>query len=280
VCEKKALVGEVKMERNFIFDDLRVNPSYDIAFRSGIGMRDAQQDAAYIASSDEDVLAVVCDGMGGIDGGQLASKTAVEAFVEYYQAYVRQDASGSTWMQRAAEEIDDIVYSLSDTDGHRIGAGTTLLATVIHAGQINWLSVGDSRIYILRGDEMVQVACDHNYFLTLNQQRQDEQISPEKYREEALNGEALISFIGMGGLLMMDRNEVPLQLIRGDVILLCTDGLYRTVSPQEIQTIVKESSSVKEATEYLDKLIQHRATPFQDNYTFVIIKKISGDQYE
>lgn len=268
------------MERNCIFDDLRVNPSYDIAFRSGIGMRDSQQDAAYIASSDEDVLAVVCDGMGGIAGGQLASRTAVEAFVEYYQAYARQDASGSAWMQGAAEAIDDIVYSLSDMDGRRIGAGTTLLATVIHTGQINWLSVGDSRIYIFRGDEMVQVTCDHNYFLTLNQQRQDEQISPEKYREEARNGEALISFIGMGGLLMMDRNEVPLQLIRGDVILLCTDGLYRTVSPQEIQTIVKESSSVKEATEYLDKLIQHRAVPYQDNYTFVIIKKISGDQYE
>ena len=270
----------MRMEKNCIFDDLRSNPTYDISFKSAIGKRESQQDAAYIAASDDDVLAVVCDGMGGISGGQLASRTAVEAFIECYQTYAQQDAAGFAWLKNAAEVIDDIVYSLCGPDGQRLGAGTTLVSIILHDGQINWLSVGDSRLYILRGNEMVQVTNDHNYFLTLNRQRQNGQISSEVYQEEACNGEALISFIGMGGLLMIDINEVPFALVPGDVILLCTDGLYRTVSDQEIKTIVTESESMQEAANHLEKIIEHRSHPYQDNYTFVLIKKESGDRNE
>ena len=262
--------------KNCIFDDLRCARHYDIAIMSEIGKRDSQQDAAYVAATDDDVFAVVCDGMGGVAGGQLASSTAVEAFTEYYQISNQQGLSNFEWMQAAAETVDDIVYSLENSDGKRIGAGTTLLSVVAHKNQINWLSVGDSRIYIIRGNEIVQVTNDHNYFMRLNQQKADGLITPEKYHEESRQGEALISFIGMGGLSMIDVNEQAFQMQYGDVVLLCTDGLYRAISEEEIRIIVNESSSMQETAEYFNKLILHRDCAFQDNYTYILIKYLRG----
>lgn len=262
------------MDRNYIFDDLRINCNYDIAIASGIGRRESQQDAAYAAATDADVIAVVCDGMGGIAGGQLASETAVEAFLEFYQRYAQLGISNGEWMQNATAEVDDIVYSLTDSEGKRLGAGTTMISVVIHEEQLYWLSVGDSRIYIFRGSEIAQVTNDHNYFLRLNQQKEDGVITAEQYHQEAHNGEALISFIGMGGLMLMDINEEAFCLEPGDVVLLCTDGLYRTVTDDEMKFVLSESADMQEAANHFDELITYRALPFQDNYTYILIKKI------
>lgn len=260
------------MEQNYVFDDLRMGRRYDLAIASGIGQRDSQQDAAYLAATDDDLVAVVCDGMGGIEGGQLASMTAVEAFVEYYQVYSQQCNADFSWMHSAAAAVDDIVYGLSDSSGKRIGAGTTLICAAVHDDSLYWLSVGDSRIYILRNDEIAQVTNDHNYFLRLNQQRAEGSISQEKYHQEARSGEALISFIGMGGLTLVDLTDEGFHLYPGDVVLLCTDGLYRTVKEDEIKTIVCESTTMREASDYLEQLIAHRELAYQDNYTFILIK--------
>lgn len=264
------------MKENIVFDDLRTVCSYDIACLSGIGRRESQQDHAYAAANDMAVFAVVCDGMGGIEGGDLASATAVEAFTEYYQYYTAQNTEEMDfcWMQQAAESVDDIVYSLKSKNGNRMGAGTTLASVAISGNRLYWLSVGDSRIYIFRRNEMVQVTNDHNYFYRLNQQLADGLISRSKYHEEAGNGEALISFIGMGGILLMDLNEAGFSLQAGDTVLLCTDGLYRSVPDDEMLKIVVSSSTAEEAICCLKKTIADKAYPWQDNYTCILIKKV------
>lgn len=265
------------MENNIIFDDLRTGRgTYDIACLSGIGRRESQQDAAYAAANDEAVFAVICDGMGGIAGGQLASTTAVEAFTEYYQYYNQGSKEGTDgqWMQTAIEAVDDIVYSLKDAEGHRVGAGTTLIAITVNENRLHWVSVGDSRIYLFRGDEMAKVTNDHNYFLKLDQQREEGTISNEQYHTEARKGEALISFVGMGGLLLIDINEDDFYLEPGDTILLCTDGLYRTISENQMFQIIRQERTAKDIVRRFDAMIAERNSSYQDNYTFILIKKM------
>lgn len=184
--------------------------------------------------------------------------------MEYYQSYAQQEGPAGEWMQYAAESVDDIVYSLTDNNEKRIGAGTTLLSVVIHEDSLNWISVGDSRLYIFRGNDLVQVTNDHNYFYRLNQQKQAGMITAEEYHSKAHEGEALISFIGMGGLTLMDVTDDPVQLLSGDVILLCTDGFYRTITDEEINIILNESLQMQEASDYFEKLIEYRASVYQD----------------
>ena len=120
---------------------------------------------------------------------------------------------------------------------------------------------------------MVRITNDHNYFMQLNEQRLKGTISPQKYQEEAKKGEALISFIGMGGLLLLDINDTAFQLERGDIILLCSDGLYRTLSEKEIQTVLQNYETAEEMSCCLNQMLAGKASAIQDNYTYIIIKK-------
>lgn len=262
------------MIQNFEFEDLRRGEHFDIAYCSEIGLRDTQQDAGYLATNDEEVFAVVCDGMGGISFGELASKVAVDAMVDAYaQSATRGElAIDDSWMRTAVECADDIVYSLKDESGKRLKAGTTLVAVWIKDGLISWVSVGDSRIYIFRGNELVQVTSDHNYFLQLNQQYECGQISREKYREELRDGEALISYIGMGGLTLIDLNETRFPLIKGDVILLCTDGMYRSIANEQLKTVLQRCRSMQQVSAQLEHIIKSHNLPEQDNYTYILIR--------
>lgn len=255
---------------NFEFDDMRQTKRYELAWRSNIGRRESQQDSGYLIADDYNVLAIVCDGMGGLEGGATASRTAVNQFVQQYLKY--GENFDNKWMREAVEGADDTVYKLEDGNGNRLNAGTTLVSVCIQDDKAYWVSAGDSRIYIMRENEMVQVTSDHNYFWELNQQLEDGTISREKYREEAFSGEALISFVGMGGLNLIDMNEEPFELRQGDVILICSDGLYKTVPDEVIQEIVDKARNINEVAQWIEQYIREEDCVWQDNYTFILVK--------
>ncbi|MBQ4040179.1 MAG: serine/threonine-protein phosphatase [Oscillospiraceae bacterium] len=260
------------MKSNILFEENRSVINHDISGVSGIGRRESQQDAAFVSADDESIFAVVCDGMGGMQGGSLASSTAVEAFREYYtEAKSRSEQTGA-WMAAAAEVIDDIIYSLKDDSGRRVGAGSTAVSVFLNGNELYWFSVGDSRIYLMRGDELVQVTCDHNYLYELNRQYEAGEITGQIYRSELAKKESLISFMGMGGLLLMDVNETPFLMQKGDAVLLCTDGIYRTLSEEEMKYIMQESTSPREFAEWISEAIKEKDIPSQDNYTCVFIR--------
>ena len=260
------------MSDNFLYDNFQKENNYDIACFSDIGKRNSQQDSGYIAADDGNVIAVICDGMGGFEGGQKASSTAVDAFVEFYQCYAAEKNFNIEWMQQAAKRIDEIVYDLSDADGKRLGAGTTLIGLWIVENSLSWVSVGDSRIYILRGEEMAQITCDHNYFMEIDRKRAHGTISEEEYKKESESGEALISFVGMGGLLMMDISDNPFMLQSGDIIFACTDGVYRTINDDRLKEIISYGKSAVEKAQRIFEAVKLADKIAQDNFTGAIIR--------
>lgn len=261
------------MKDSFSFVDLRKSNRYDLAFRMGIGRRDTQQDTGYAAACDNEVLAVVCDGMGGLTGGERASEAAVEKFLSEYE---RENRVGSSeWMEEAVELADDFVYSLKAPDGTPLGAGTTLVAVHIIERNMSWVSVGDSRLYIIRAGQMVQITTDHNYFFQLKEMLQNGEIDREKYQVEARDGEALISYAGMGGLQWKDISRVPILLQPKDTLLICSDGLYRSVPDQDILAAICVAEDMENAAGRLEQAIQDAAQPEQDNYTYILIQ-LSG----
>ena len=261
------------MDKNIVFDDLRTAPHYDIAGSSGIGKRESQQDSAYVAADDNSVFAVICDGMGGYSGGQDASRVAIESMVGQY-ALLGDKPVSAQWLRCAAEITDDVVYSLIGPDGRRLRCGTTLVAVSIQGDQLSWLSVGDSRIYIVRANEMIQVTSDHNYYLQLNQQLGNGEITQTEFDREAERGDALTSFIGMGGLQLIDINGAPFQMERGDTVLLCTDGLYRSIPDSSIHKTIADNDCVDGIVRQFDVQIQTIKSIYQDNYTYIVIRKV------
>jgi len=262
----------IQMEANIVFDNFQKENKYDIAVFSEQGKRSSQQDSAYVASDDGNVIVVVCDGMGGYEGGQLAGSTAVDAFLEYYQCFGASSDSDNVWMKEAVIKIDDIVFNLEDNSGNRLGAGTTLVGIKIAIDLLSWISVGDSRLYLKRKNEMIQITTDHNYFFDLNRRWSEGKISEEKYMREAESGEALISYIGMGGLTMMDISEEPLTLLVGDILFICTDGVYRSIDADMIRKIMEACDSSSDIANVICNEVKKVDRQDQDNYTGIIIK--------
>lgn len=250
---------------------------YTVAMKSIIGTREEQQDCAFYRTEEDRLIAVVCDGMGGLESGRAASFATIEKFKDLYEKKDPAETFPSFYI-KIIDILDEHIFHMKSESGRQLKAGTTLVAAAVEKDNLFWLSVGDSRLYILRRNEFVQVTRDHNYLLKLNQMIELKEISERDYQSELAKGEALISFIGMGGIEMMDINNAPFKLQSGDMLLLATDGLYKALTQDEIKGCL-QNRKVDEAMEILIDMINKKEHKFQDNTTCVIVRcQEEGDE--
>jgi protein phosphatase len=204
-----------------------------------IGKRSEQQDAFGFSDPKEKVflqhggfLGVVADGMGGIANGRAAGRAAVRAFLEAYRTKTPQESIIAA-LERSLEAANQAVVDLGRDSSAEGAMGTTLAAAVIHECLLYWISVGDSRVYLLRQNSLTQITVDHTYARELDREVAEGRIS----REEALNHPqrgGLTSFLGMSGKLEADRCLRPVVMDQDDCVILCSDGIYRAVTEEEI----------------------------------------------
>ena len=203
------------------------------------GTRDYQQDALFVADSvhigrgeSVKVFGVLCDGMGGMQSGGEASLLAVEEMRRELEA-LSSDQNIAAFLVEKIQKLDAIMAGRFG-DGT---SGTTLVAAVIFGSKLYLGSVGDSRVYLLRRGEIVQVTRDHNYHLQLQEDVEKGKITQAE-ADTHPKREALISFIGSGHVDLIDANTEPFLLAGGDIVLLCSDGLTKSLSDEEIGKIV------------------------------------------
>lgn len=244
-----------------------------------VGKRSSQQDA--IATSEPNVvdrfpqrwLGVLCDGMGGMNGGERASSLSVKQTIESYRQFV---AAGSTdipnFYRELIAKIDFDVSALEDEAGNYLGAGTTFTSIFIDNGKLYWASVGDSHIYVMRDSQIKMVVREHNYLMDLLEMAQAGEITYEEAYSDK-SKDALTSYIGMGGVSLTDIISLPVNLQPGDIVMLCSDGLYRSVSDEEILQIVSgNSENMQKAAESLTQFAMMKNNPYQDNTSVVLAR--------
>lgn len=244
----------------------------EIEHKSVIGSREDQQDAYYASSSGDSAFAVVCDGMGGSVGGAAASQIVVNKFIELMAAKNSVEPY-PTFFLRAIDILDESVVSLQKQSG-AANCGTTIVAVGIEKGDLYWLSVGDSRLYIIRGNEIVQVTRDHNFALSLGEWTEEE-LQTADVKTEGHRTDALISFIGMSGVQIFDINDKAFSLQSGDKILLTTDGLTNILENQEMLQILRQTQLPESLNILFEKATQ-KSDGVQDNTTCVLIKISEG----
>lgn len=270
------------MRSDHTMDDLHTMmlDEYDrcvhIGSSSIIGRRTEQQDAIksdtfYEYIENQKAIAVLCDGMGGLNGGERASGLCSSIVYDTFHSST-SSLLIPLFYKSVISQADEEVKTMKSEEGVPIlNSGTTLVSVVIDDSKLYWASVGDSRIYIIRGNEIVCITQDHNYLMLLNEKVKRGEIT----REEADNDpkkEALISYIGMGGVRYVDMNNRPFQLLDGDCIVLCSDGLYRSVSDDEIKQIVcKHGKDTQLTAENLTELALSKNLKYQDNTSVVVI---------
>ena len=251
------------------------NTSFFLSLSSVIGGRDEQQDSAGYELRGDEGLIVICDGTGGHDGGKTASSLAVKTILESYEGTYPCDDIKALF-SKTLEDADKKISELKKEDGSPMRGGTTAVIVFVKKQHLFWASVGDSRAYILRDGELVKITEDHIYRAYLDQQLSDKQISMKEYQEESeKKGDRLISFLGIGGIPMINMNDQAFQLKKNDRIMISTDGLYKLVSDEEIARVLDNFSNTDDALGALEQKAQKasRTSPQKrDNMTVALIK--------
>lgn len=245
---------------------------------SVMGSRDSQQDAAAVSDTqinnfeNKKWLAVLCDGMGGMEGGEQASTLCVTKLISCFENI--GDCNIPQFYRNSIVEIDNDVAMLRDVNGNYLRAGSTLVSVVIDNDNLYWGSVGDSHIYIIRDKEMIRVNAEHNYMMELMAQVQRGEITIDQANSNK-DKEALISYMGIGNVSLMDVIEKPFKLHPNDFIILCSDGLYRSVTDSEIYNIVVSNcDNMQKAADMLTACALSKNKKYQDNTTVITIRYI------
>ena len=199
-----------------------------IAAKTDVGrVRPLNEDCFAVRQLDENaVLVVVCDGMGGTAGGNVASVTATQLIAEAVQATFRKDSSSRSIKHMLVAALDNAntqVFDLSVDDESLAGMGTTVVAAVVTSSAAFIAHVGDSRAYYFAHDNLLQLTKDHSVVQVMVDAGQITEAEAKSHPRKNL----ITRVLGVEETLEIDYCEQ--ELAPGDIMLFCTDGLSNTV---------------------------------------------------
>jgi serine/threonine protein phosphatase PrpC len=237
-------------------------------------VRSENQDFASLTTPKEEAaspaggrLLIVADGMGGHRGGATASRMAGETVKAQYLGSETKDVAAA--LRDALTRANARIFSESQTNPELRGMGTTTSALVIRGAQAWFAHVGDSRIYMVRGDAVKQLTEDHSLVATMVR----EGLLSAQEAEHHPRRNVLQRSIGVGEEVEIDVRG-PIDLQENDTFVLCSDGLHGLVKEDEIKDIAK--LPIQQAANDFVKLALERGAP--DNVTVIVARIVRADK--
>lgn len=240
------------------------------------GRRVEQQDAFGFGRFDDAVflahggyLVVLADGMGGLLDGREAAWRAVLGFIENYSAKAPKEPIPAA-LDRALAAANREVHALASGGAGEGECGTTLVAAVVQADRLHWVSVGDSRLYHFdrTTGALRQLNADHRYARELERAVAAGYLAAEE-AETHPDREALTSFLGLTEIPELDHSAQALDLGPGDRVLLCSDGVYRALDTAALAAAL--ALPAQAAAERLVAGVSAADDPHQDNATVAVL---------
>lgn len=212
------------------------------------------------------ILVVLADGMGGLENGKAVSETAVTSLLEWFNGEYSACRSGAD-LRNITDEVNQRICDIYCKNGS-ITSGSTLVTVLIQDGALHWLSIGDSRLYLKRNGKLFQVSEDHDF---LNQMLGDViegLCTPEKAYTNRQK-DSLVGCIGKRDLVTYDFSKRGFLLHEGDILLVCSDGVYNSMSMAELNADI--TNDAMGSCERIGKHIACKNVAGQDNYTAVVL---------
>lgn len=230
-----------------------------------------QMNQDYVFATDEPLgtlpnLLVVADGMGGHKAGDFASKFTVETLKEELRLSLKEDPEAV--LMEAAQSVNHKLIQTAETDVKLDGMGTTLVAATIIDHTLHFINVGDSRLYLIN-KAIRQLSRDHSL---VEEMLRLGGISEEEAKNHP-DKNIITRAIGVKEQVEADYYEFALK--KGDVILMCTDGLCNMVSEEEIFAIIKGARDIVEAGQLLIERANENGG--KDNIGIVLAQPFSDE---
>jgi protein phosphatase len=238
-----------------------------IGFKSNRGVvRENNEDACFVIPGND--VYVVADGVGGNNSGEVASRTAVEQIAGFVNSgdIRRCDTPEEifSFMGDAVGAANSAIYEMGKDTTRYQGMATTVVMAYIYKGEGYIANIGDSRAYIYRDGEMSRITKDHTYVNELIDKGVITEDEAESHRQKNVITKAL----GAEPSISPDYYKLPLH--SGDVLMLCTDGLYGEVGEKRILEVLGSGKSMNDTcSELVDMAIESGG---RDNITVVCIR--------
>jgi protein phosphatase len=222
--------------------------------------REANEDA-YLA---DDPLFVLADGMGGHVAGEVASATAIETIQEQWDG-----SADPNTLTRMIEEANRAIFAKAEGDSELHGMGTTCTAVLLDSSTAHVAHVGDSRAYLLRQGELTQVTEDHT---VVGRMAREGKISPE---EAARHPHRNIITRALGIEPEVEVDTWELELVEGDRLLICSDGLNDMVDDADIERILSDQDDDHQVVRSLVDAANEGGG--DDNITVIVLHAVADD---
>lgn len=248
------------------------NVGVKVAVLQAQGARKDQQDSYGVSDlsdpstyAQQGMMAVVADGMGGLANGGMVSNLLVRVFQQGFQnggAYMQPQDLLLDLAMRANVQVNQMLQGAERS-------GSTLVATTIRSGYLHFLTVGDSHLYLYRSGVLLQLNREHVYKEELAVKAVNRYVSATQVHSDP-QAHSLTSYFGIGVIPSIDRSVDGIKLVAGDRIILCSDGVYGTLTQEQMEQAL--CKPLEEAAKIMGDMIEEAAKPHQDNYTAVILE--------
>jgi serine/threonine protein phosphatase PrpC len=257
----------LKLILNYKEQEKKVASKIAIGNAQNIGNRKRQEDSFATLVDEDQVLAVIADGMGGLNSGKKASELVTNNFMEQF-CRTYDINSINQFLVNSLHNSNNKLLQRATTEK----IGTTLIATVIEDNLLYWVAVGDSHLYLYRNKQLQQLNTDHIFANKLQQSYKDGEISRYKMLNHPQK-DRLTSYLGLENLSLLDYSSDPVELKKNDRIVLCTDGVYDNLSGVEFSQIMSQNKELQKIANDIINKVLSKDKPNQDNATVVLLEK-------
>jgi serine/threonine protein phosphatase PrpC len=254
--------GEFPLAKQF----LTIDEDYSGGYIQG-SRNDQEDDFGFDNSKANDFLLILADGMGGYEGGAIASNLAVKTFMDAYHAIVGNVAKR---LRYALQKTNQQLALRKKSPPKLKDMGCTLVGVALNGKQMEWISVGDSPLWLYNAGRLERLNADHSIKPMLQLLLQQGELTLEQVANHP-NRNMLRSAVSGDKIELIDQPSTPLELYPGDRILLASDGIF-TLSEVEIQNILQQDLSAQQLVQKLLQAVQDKNKYNQDNTTVLVVK--------
>jgi protein phosphatase len=248
--------------------------AFDYASRASKGARSYQEDAADVrpAAGPQGaaaLTAVLADGMGGHAGGALASSTACQIFL---RAYETSSGDVPARLDEALQLANAAIAACVDDNPALSGMGCTLIGAEFGPEGVEWVSVGDSPLFLVRKGEIALLNEDHSLAPEIDKLAAAGKMSWEAARADPRR-HFLRSAVTGAEIDLIDRSRRPLALQDGDIVILASDGIQTLAQAAILQVVEAHAAEGPEAiAQALLAAVEAAGETYQDNATVVVVR--------
>ncbi len=235
------------------------------------GRRESQQDAySYIEWDKGHYLLILADGIGGASGGKLAADLTVK---EFQSAFISDGNTDHTRERLigALTHANDALCNKKEQDPNLSDMGTTLIGVAVVSHQFHWVSVGDSPLWLISGNEIIRLNEDHSIGGLLDMRARSGEISWEEARNSGQRN-VLLSAVQGEEIQHVDAPPEPRQLNPGDILIAASDGIETCSQDELVQIVTAGRPSAPDIVDAVIEFVIDTDQPRQDNASLIVFR--------